>query len=118
MYAIVDQGGNQHKVREGEIVRILATPMKSGQTFGFDRVLFYNSEAGDIRIGKPVLSDVAVVGTVKTPARGPKTVAIRYKRCKGVRTRHGHHETYQQVRIDRITAAELTEAPTQEATKE
>jgi len=105
MYAIVDQGGNQHKVREGEVVRIDSAALNPGESFTFQRVLMYTDEAGDVRIGKPYLTDVTVTGTVRPPVRGPKTIAIRYKKRKGIRTRHGHRQNYQQVLIGNITVA-------------
>ena len=104
MYAIVDQGGSQHKVHEGDLVQIDCAELQAGDTFTFDRVLMYSDEAGDVRIGTPYLANVAVVGAVKSPLRGPKTIAIRFHRRKGVRTRHGHRQTYQQVQISRISA--------------
>ena len=105
MYAIVDQGGNQHKVREGDLVQIDTAPLQPGDSFTFDRVLMYSDEAGDVRVGTPLLSNVAVVGTVKGALKGPKTIAIRYKKRKGIRTRHGHRQDYQQVLIQDISAA-------------
>ena len=104
MYAIVEQGGNQHKVHEGDVVQIDSTALEGGSEFKFERVLLYNDEAGDVRVGKPCLEDVTVIGTAKSPVKGVKSIAIRFKRRKGIRTRHGHRQTYQQVLINSITA--------------
>ena len=104
MYAIVTHGGEQHKVREGDLIRLDTTPLKTGEAYTFSSVLMFNDEDGDIRVGTPTLDSVSVVGTVRSAVKGPKTIAIRFKRRKNVRTRRGHRQTYQHIRIDRIAA--------------
>lgn len=104
MYAIVTLGGHQHKVREGDLVDIDTDTLDIGETVTFDKVILYSDEEGDVRVGKPSLDDVSVIGTVRKSIKGPKTIAIRFKRRKGVRTRHGHRQNYKQVRIDRISS--------------
>lgn len=105
MYAIVESGGRQLKVREGETVIIDELGLTTGDEIVFDKVLFYSDEVDDVRIGKPLVDNVSVIGIADGSAAGPKLVVMKYRKRKSSRTRTGHRQHHGQVRIKSISAS-------------
>jgi len=105
MYAIVQNGGRQLKVKAGETVQIDSLGLNPGDDFTFDKVLFYSDEKGDVRVGKPSLDDVKVIAKVAGSANGPKLVAFKYKKREGYHRKKGHRQHFGQVRIENITVS-------------
>ncbi len=103
MYAIVDTGGKQYKIREGEILRIENIPGEIGGRVSFDRILMF-SDGESVRIGMPVLDDVAVKGHIVEQGKAKKIIVFKYKRRKRYRRKQGHRQQYTAVKIDSIEA--------------
>ena len=101
MYAIIDEGGRQHRVTAGDTIRIDREVPEGESNVTFDRVLLVGG-AGDARIGTPVVAGATVTAEVLGEARGPKIDIFKYKRRKGYRKRQGHRQTYTAVKITAI----------------
>ena len=101
MYAIIDEGGRQHRVTAGDTIRIDREVPEGETNVTFDRVLLVGG-AGDARIGTPILAGATVTAEVLGEARGPKIDIFKYKRRKGYRRRQGHRQTYTAVKITAI----------------
>jgi large subunit ribosomal protein L21 len=101
MYAIIDEGGRQHRVTAGDMIRIDREVPEGETNVTFDRVLLVGG-AGDARIGTPVVAGATVTAEVLGEARGPKIDIFKYKRRKGYRKRQGHRQTYTAVKITAI----------------
>jgi large subunit ribosomal protein L21 len=101
MYAIIDEGGRQHRVTAGDTIRIDREVPEGETNVTFDRVLLVGG-AGDARIGTPVVAGATVTAEVLGEARGPKIDIFKYKRRKGYRKRQGHRQTYTAVKITAI----------------
>jgi large subunit ribosomal protein L21 len=101
MYAVIEDGGKQYKVGEGETVQLEKKELQPGQTVEFSRVLLLSKE-GDVRVGAPVVEGAKVTGTVQGPVKGEKLVVLRYRDKRGLRVKHGHRQPYTLVRIDKI----------------
>jgi len=101
MYAIIDEGGRQHRVTAGDTIRIDREVPEGETNVTFDRILLVGG-AGDARIGTPVLAGATVTAEVLGEARGPKIDIFKYKRRKGYRKRQGHRQTYTAVKITAI----------------
>jgi large subunit ribosomal protein L21 len=106
MYAIIVAGAAQHKVQEGERLRIdLVAGKKKGDKIVFDRVLMIGG-AG-YKIGTPTLSGAKVTATVVdmgkdgTGAKGEKVLALKRFPGKFMKVR-GHRQRYTDVKIDKI----------------
>ncbi len=99
MYAIIDDGGRQHKVTTGDLIRIdrEATDVK---TITFDRVLLIGGE-GEPKIGFPTVAGATVTGDV-TVVKGKKIDTIKYRRRKGYHKKIGHRQTQLHVKINGI----------------
>ena len=103
MYAIVADGGSQHKVTEGESVLIDRKELAAGDPFEFERVLLY-SDGEDVRVGTPTLDNVRVIGEVRGEELGEKLRVVKYRRRKNSRTRKGHRQKYLKIAITEIEA--------------
>jgi large subunit ribosomal protein L21 len=101
MYAIVETGGKQFRVSEGDVIRTDLLETEVGSSVTFDRVVLA-ANGDDVSIGTPVLSGVTVTGTVLRQAKDKKILVFRYKSKKRVRKLNGHRQRFAEVRIDKI----------------
>ena len=104
MYAVVETGSKQYRVRAGETVQIERLPIETGQPVTFDRVLLVNHD-GQVSVGSPTVDQAAVVGDVVEHIRGEKKIAFKLKRRKGYRKTIGHRQELTIVRIKEIRTA-------------
>jgi large subunit ribosomal protein L21 len=124
MYAVVNTGGKQYKVQQGEVLRVEKIPGDIGSPVIFDRVLMF-SDGENVQIGQPVLDDIAVQGHIVEQGRAKKIIVFKYKRRKRFRRKQGHRQEYTAVLIDTITTGTVkaktsdkeAEAPEAEAKK-
>ena len=103
MYAIVDTGGKQYKVQKGETLRIEKIPGEVGSQVSFDKILML-ADDDNVKIGRPVLDDVAVKGHVVEQEKAQKIIVFKYKKRKRYRRKQGHRQQYTAVKIDSIEA--------------
>ena len=105
MYAIVEAGGKQHRVEVGQ--RVAVERVWSGVDVGgevvFDRVLLVRDE-NQVKLGKPLVDNARVVGTLLRELRGDKIIVFKKKRRKGYRRTRGHRQDLFEIRIDAIEA--------------
>ncbi len=101
MYAVVATGGKQYKVREGEILRVEKIPGEIGADVSFDKILMF-SDGESVKIGQPVLDDVAVNGHIVSQGKAKKIIVFKYKRRKRYRRKRGHRQQFTAVQIDNI----------------
>jgi large subunit ribosomal protein L21 len=102
MYAIIEDGGRQHKVTSGDTILIDREVGPDDKTVTFDRVLLVGGE-GDPRIGTPIVAGATVTADVLGPAKGPKVRTVKYKRRKGFHKTIGHRQKYTSVRVSGIS---------------
>ena len=109
MYAVIEQGGKQYKVCQGDVVRIELTEVEpDAKSIELDKVLFV-SDGKEVKVGTPYLDGARVVATFKTNAedavaKGPKLYPTHLRRRKNSRRRIGHRQKYLQIIIDTIEA--------------
>src|ERR1700676_2381132 len=101
MYAIVETGGKQFRVSEGDVIRTDLIETEVGASVTFDRIVLA-ADGGDVSIGTPVVSGATVTGTVLRQAKDKKILVFRYKSKKRVRTLNGHRQRFAEIRIDKI----------------
>lgn len=107
MYAVIVAGGKQHRVSEGERLRVdLMGGRNKGDSITFDQVLMIGGES--YKIGTPVVAGAKVEATVLLNGengdglKGPKVLIYKKKRRKGYEKTQGHRQRYTEVRIDKI----------------
>jgi len=105
VYAIIEDGGKQFKVSEGDVLRIdLLAPEAAKETLEFDRILLV-ADGEKIKIGTPFVDGAKVIAQLdRRLVKGEKVRVFKYKRRKGSRRRAGHRQKYTQVRITKIVA--------------
>jgi large subunit ribosomal protein L21 len=101
MYAIIETGGKQLRVAEGDIIRTDLITADVGATVTFDRVVL-GSDGGSVTIGTPAIDGATVSGTVLRQAKDKKILVFKYKPKKRVRKLVGHRQRFAEVRIDKI----------------
>jgi large subunit ribosomal protein L21 len=104
MYAVIRTGGKQHRVHEGDLVRVDRLTGEVGEKVVFEEVLFaHDGEA--YRHGAPVLPGAKVVGEIAIQGRAPKVKGIKFKRRKRYTRIFGHKQPYTWVRIQGLELA-------------
>jgi large subunit ribosomal protein L21 len=109
MYAVIEQGGKQYKVTQGDCIDIeLTEAAPDVQTIELDKVLFV-SDGEKIKIGTPYIDGAKVVASFSTTAsdavvKGPKLYPMHFRRRKASKKRIGHRQKYLQVTIGEIQA--------------
>jgi large subunit ribosomal protein L21 len=102
MYAIIESGGKQYRVAEGDVIRCDLVAGEIGSDVTFDRVIL--AGAGEsVKVGTPLLDGASVSGTVLRQAKDKKILVFRYKPKKRVRKLNGHRQPYAEVKITKIT---------------
>jgi large subunit ribosomal protein L21 len=101
MYAVVNTGGKQYKVQKGETLRIEKIPGEVGSSVTFDKVLMV-ADGENIRVGQPVLENVAVQAQIVEQDKAKKILIFKYKRRKRYRRKNGHRQPFTAIRIDGI----------------
>ncbi|MCL6430469.1 MAG: 50S ribosomal protein L21 [Anaerolineae bacterium] len=101
MYAIVETGGKQYRVAEGQVIDVEKLLAPEGATVSLGRVLMV-ADGGDVRVGTPVVEGARVEATVLDHAKGRKIRVFKYKPKIRYRRRAGHRQSYTRLRIERI----------------
>jgi large subunit ribosomal protein L21 len=103
MYAVMETGGKQYKVQEGDILFIEKLPAEEGQSVSFDKVLVVSKE-DTLTVGSPLVDGAKVSAKVLKNGKGAKINIFKYKSKKGYRRRQGHRQPYTKVQIEKIEA--------------
>jgi large subunit ribosomal protein L21 len=104
MYAVIQTGGKQYRVKSGEQVKVELLAAEVGAAVSFDRVLMLG-EGDGVRIGAPFVAGAAVKATVVSQGRGEKIRIFKLRRRKHFAKTQGHRQSYTEVRIDEIVGA-------------
>ncbi len=100
MYAIIENGGKQYKVSEGDVVRVEKLKANVGDEVTFN-VLMVGGE-GDVKVGKEV-EGAKVTAKVEAQDKFRKIIVFKYKSKKNERKKQGHRQPFTQVKIESIT---------------
>jgi len=102
MYAIIETGGKQYRVSEGDVLFIEKLPLDAGDEVKFDRVLLVSGESG-VSVGVPAINGAVVEGKVVKQGKAKKIHVFKYNAKKNYRRRQGHRQPYSKVEILRIS---------------
>ena len=101
MFAVFESGGKQHRVTQGEVVRLERLPGEPGAAVEFDKVVLLGDGA-QLKVGKPYVSGGRVKAEVVTQDRGDKIRLVKFRRRKHYLRRGSHRQLYTDVRITGI----------------
>ena len=114
MYAIFESGGKQHKVVEGEVLRLEKLEGAAGDKVSFDKVLLVN-DGKNLNVGAPYVAGGKVTAEVVEQGRGEKVKIIKFRRRKHHDKQMGHRQSFTEVKITKIAVAKKKAAPKKEA---
>jgi large subunit ribosomal protein L21 len=104
MYAVIQTGGKQYRVSEGQTLRVEKLAGTAGDKVTFRDVLFV---AGDTaKIGQPLVAGASVAAEITAQDRGKKIVIFKFRRRKNYRRKAGHRQPYTELKITGITAGD------------
>lgn len=101
MYAVVETGGKQIRVQEGDVVEVEKLAGATGDEITFDRVLCLGGD-GLLVPGNPTVVGATVLGRLEAQKRGKKIIVFRYKSKVNYRKKTGHRQSLTRVRITEI----------------
>ncbi|WP_096269572.1 50S ribosomal protein L21 [Paucisalibacillus globulus] len=100
MYAIIETGGKQVKVEEGQVVYVEKVTADVDETVTFDKVLFVGGE--DVKVGSPYVEGATVTAKVEKHGRQKKVTVFKFKAKKNYHKKQGHRQPYTKVVIEKI----------------
>ncbi len=103
MYAVIVSGGKQHRVSEGEVLKVEKLFSEAGSTIEIDRVLLV-ANGDDVKIGAPVVEGAKVTAEIVSHGRGKKVRIIKFKRRKHHMKTQGHRQWFTEIKITGISA--------------
>ena len=101
MYAVFVSGGKQHRVEEGEVLKLEKIEVETGSSIDFDNVLLL-ADGEDVKIGEPKLDGAKVTAEVVSHGRHKKVKILKFKRRKHHMKQMGHRQWYTEVKITGI----------------
>ena len=102
MYAVIVSGGKQHRVQEGETLKLEKLEVETGANVDFDRVLLV-ADGDKVQVGAPVVDGAKVTAEVVSHGRHDKIQIIKFRRRKHSMKRQGHRQWFTEVKITGIT---------------
>ncbi len=101
MYAVIETGGKQYKVNEGDVIFVEKLDVNEGDTVKFDCVKAVSTADG-LKIGAPNVEGAAVEAKVVANGKGKKIYVMKYKAKKNEKKKIGHRQPYTKVQITSI----------------
>ena len=102
-YAVIKSGGKQHRVVEGETLRVEKLDVATGESIDFDEILLVG-EGDSVKIGQPFVKGSKVTAEVVNHGRGEKITIVKFRRRKHHRKQMGHRQWYTELKITGILA--------------
>lgn len=103
MYAVIQNGGKQYRVVEGDVIKVEKIAADEGSTFDIEQVLMVGQGA-DVKVGAPFVSGGKVSALVQSHGRGVKIKIVKFRRRKHYQKEQGHRQHYTELKITGISA--------------
>jgi len=103
VYAVIESGGKQHKVSEGEILRVEKIEAEIGAEIKLDKVMLVQTDDKTM-IGSPYVDNASVTAEVVEQGKSKKIIIFKYKRKKNYQRKKGHRQQYTALKIKAIAA--------------
>lgn len=101
MYAVIQTGGKQYRVTEGQVLRVEKLPEEAGKSVDFKEVLMV-ADGDNVRFGAPLLEGAKVTAEVMSQGRAKKVEILKFKRRKHHMKRQGHRQYFTELKIKSI----------------
>ncbi len=103
MYAVVETGGKQYRIEEGQTIKIEKLPQDVDASVDFEKILMV-VDGENVKIGTPHVEGAKVTGTILEQGRLKKIKIVKFKRRKHHLKQMGHRQYFTAVNIDKISA--------------
>ncbi|HWJ03631.1 MAG TPA: 50S ribosomal protein L21 [Verrucomicrobiae bacterium] len=103
MYAVIETGGKQYRVQQGDVLNVEKLDANVGDTVAIERVLVVENE-GNVQVGAPFVSGAKAVVKVVEHGKGEKIIVFKYKAKKNYRRKQGHRQPFTKVVVEAIEA--------------
>ena len=101
MYAVIETGGKQYRVQEGDVLYLEKLEANVGDTVTIDKVLLMEKD-GAFQVGTPVVAGAEVALKVLEHGKGEKIIVFKYKSKKNYRKKQGHRQPYTKVLVEAL----------------
>ena len=101
MYAIVETGGKQYRVAEGDTFRVELLQEEVGTEVNLERVMAVGN-GEELKVGEPFINGVSVKTRVKAHGKSRKIIVYKYKAKKNYRRKQGHRQPYTELIVEKI----------------
>lgn len=115
MYAVVEIGGHQYRVSEGDVLFVDKQSDETDQKLSFDRVMLINDE-GNVTVGQPAVDGASVEATLLDNVKSDKVIVFKKKRRKGYQVKRGHRQPMSQIEINSISVSGGSKSKKKEST--
>jgi|SRR5690554_5724622 len=102
MYAVIQTGGKQLRVEEGQTIWVEKLDAQEGDVIVFDEVLMVGGE--NVKVGTPLINGATVTAKVEKQGKSKKIIVFKYKPKKNYRKKQGHRQPYTRLVIEKINA--------------
>ena len=103
MYAVIETGGKQYKVSEGDVIFVEKLDVEAGASVTIDKVLIVGGN-DDVKVGAPYVANATVDTEVVKNGKSKKIVVYKYKPKKGYHKKQGHRQPYTKLEVKKINA--------------
>lgn len=118
MYAIIETGGKQYRVQEGDVITVEKLDVNAGDKVELDKVLVLSDDNG-LKVGTPYVEGAKVIAEAVENGKGKKVIIFKYKAKKDYRKKQGHRQPYTMIEIKSLGGKAATKAaPKKEEAKE
>jgi len=102
MYAVLETGGKQYRVQEGDVVLVEKLNAEEGQEINFETVLAVSTDKG-LEVGTPYVKTASIAAKVLKQGKGEKIIVFKYKAKKNYKKKQGHRQAYTKIEIAKIS---------------
>ncbi|HOA91056.1 MAG: 50S ribosomal protein L21 [Bacillota bacterium] len=99
-YAVIQTGGKQYTVSEGDVIRVEKLDAEPGSVVDFDKVLLIGGD--ETKVGTPFVEGAKVSAEVVKSGKGKKIIVFKYKAKKNYRKKQGHRQPYTELKITAV----------------
>ena len=103
MYAVIQTGGKQYRVAEGDTLKVEKIVADTGATVELDKVLMI-ADGDSVKVGRPYIEGGKITATVNAHGRGKKVQILKFRRRKHHMKRQGHRQAYTELEITDVSA--------------
>ncbi|MDO5707409.1 MAG: 50S ribosomal protein L21 [Andreesenia angusta] len=101
MYAVVETGGKQYRVSEGDVLFVEKLEGETGDSVELDKVLLISDDS-DVKVGKPYLDGAKVSASIEEQGKAKKIIVYKFKAKKDYRRKQGHRQPFTKIKINSI----------------